>query len=122
MQAIKGRTVVDSPRHIANLELAYDDGAFYGRANANMMSRRYFTYSNDRSVDGRVVVDGKLGYRFASDNRWLNNFAIEGSVSNLFDRRYVATLGSNGFGFSGDNQTLLSASPRQFFVTLRKDY
>ena len=122
VQAIKGRTVVDSPRHIANLELAYDDGAFYGRANANMMSRRYFTYSNDRSVDGRVVVDGKLGYRFASDNRWLNNFALEGSVSNLFDRRYVATLGSNGFGFSGDNQTLLSASPRQFFVTLRKDY
>ena len=122
VQAIRGRTVVDSPRSIANLEVAYDDGAFYGRANANALSRRYFTYSNDRSVGGRVVVDGKLGYRFTSDNRWLNGFAIEGAVSNLFDRRYVATIGSNGFGFAGDNQTLLPAAPRQFFVTLRKDY
>jgi len=122
VQAIKGRTVVDSPKHIGNLELAYDDGGFYGRANANMMSRRFFTYSNDRSVDGRVIVDGKIGYRFTSDSRWLNNFAIEASVVNFFNNRYVATIGSNGFGFAGDNQTLLPASPRQFFVTLRKDY
>jgi iron complex outermembrane receptor protein len=122
VQAIRGKTVVDSPRSIANLELAYDDGAFYGRANANAMSGRFFTFSNDREVSGRVVVDGKLGYRFTSDNRWLNNLAIEGTVTNLFDRRYVATIGSNGFGFSGDNQTLLPAAPRQFFVTLRKDF
>ena len=122
VQAIRGKTVVDSPRSIGNLELAYDDGAFYGRANANAMSRRYFTYSNDRSVGGRVVVDGKIGYRIVSDNRWLNGLAVEGTVSNLFDRRYVATIGSNGFGFAGDNQTLLPASPRQFFITLRKDY
>lgn len=122
VQAIRGKTVVDSPKHIANLEMAYDDGNFYGRANANAMSRRFFTYSNDRSVGGRVIVDGKLGYRITSDNRWLNGLAIEGTVSNLFDRRYVATIGSNGFGFSGDNQTLLPAAPRQFFVTLRKDF
>jgi iron complex outermembrane receptor protein len=122
VQAIRGKTVVDSPRSIANLELAYDDGNFYGRANANAMSGRFFTYSNDRSVSGRVVVDGKIGYRVTSDNRWLNGLAVEGTVSNLFDRRYVATIGSNGFGFAGDNQTLLPAAPRQFFVTLRKDF
>lgn len=122
VQAIRGKTVVDSPRSIANLELAYDDGNFYGRANANAMSGRFFTYSNDRSVSGRVVVDGKIGYRVTSENRWLNGLAVEGTVSNLFDRRYVATIGSNGFGFAGDNQTLLPAAPRQFFVTLRKDF
>ena len=122
VQAIRGKTVVDSPRSIANLELAYDDGNFYGRANANAMSGRFFTYSNDRSVGGRVVADGKIGYRITSYNRWLNGLALEGTVSNLFDRRYVATIGSNGFGFAGDNQTLLPAAPRQFFVTLRKDF
>lgn len=122
VQAIRGRTVVDSPRHIANLEITYDDGNFYGRANANAMSKRFFTFSNDQSVGGRVIVDGKIGYRFTSDNRWLNNFAIEGTVTNFLNRRYVATIGSNGFGFAGDNQTLLPAAPRQFFVTLRKDY
>lgn len=122
VQAIRGKTVVDSPSSIGNLELAYDNGSFYGRANANAMLRRFFSYSNDQSVGGRVVVDGKIGYRLQSDNRMLDNLAIEASVSNLFDRRYVATIGSNGFRFAGDNQTLLPAAPRQFFVTLRKDF
>ncbi|WP_313669890.1 TonB-dependent receptor, partial [Sandarakinorhabdus sp.] len=122
VQAIRGRTVVDSPRHIGDLEIAYDDGNFYSRANANAMSKRFFTFSNDQSVGGRVVVDGKIGYRITSDNRWLNGLAIEGTVTNLLDKRYIATIGSNGFGFAGDNQTLLPAPPRQFFVTLRKDF
>ncbi|MEI6486721.1 MAG: TonB-dependent receptor [Sphingomonadales bacterium] len=122
IQAIKGKTVPDAPSSIANLELAYDNGGFYARGNANAMSKRYFTYSNDRFVDGRVLVDAKIGYRFRSDNRWLNGLAIEASATNLFDKGYVATIGSNGFGFAGDNQTLLTGAPRQFFATVRKDF
>jgi iron complex outermembrane recepter protein len=122
VQATKGRTVVDSPESIANLELAYDDGQFYARGNANYTSERFFTYSNDRSVEGRVLVDGLIGFRLQSDNRFLDGLAIEGTVTNLFDEEYVGTIGSNGFGFSGDNQTLLAGAPRQFFVTLRKDF
>jgi iron complex outermembrane receptor protein len=57
LQAIDGKTVVDSPESIANLEAAYDDGMFYARANANYTSERFFTFSNDRSVEGRVLVD-----------------------------------------------------------------
>jgi len=122
VQAIKGKTVVDSPESIANLEMAYDDGMFYARANANYTSERFFTYSNDRSVDGRVLVDALIGVRLKSDNRFLNGLALEGTVTNLFDEDYVGTIGSNGFGFSGDNQTLLAGAPQQFFVTLRKDF
>ena len=122
VQAIRGKTVVDSPESIANLELAYDDGMFYARANANYTSERFFTYSNDRSVDGRVLVDALIGVRLNSDNRFIDGLAIEGTVTNLFDEEYVGTIGSNGFGFSGDNQTLLAGAPQQFFVTLRKDF
>lgn len=122
IQAIKGRTVVDSPESIANLELAYDDGMFYARGNANYTSQRFFTFSNDQSVDGRVLVDALIGVRLQSDNRWLDGLALEGTVTNLFDERYVSTIGSNGFGFSGDNQTLLPGAPQQFFVTLRKEF
>jgi iron complex outermembrane receptor protein len=122
VQAIEGRTVVDSPESIANLELAYDNGQFYARANANYTSERFFTFSNDRSVDGRVLVDGLIGFRLQSDNRFLDGLAIEGTVTNLFDTRYVSTIGSNGFGFAGDNQTLLPGAPQQFFVTLRKGF
>jgi iron complex outermembrane receptor protein len=122
VQAIKGRTVVDSPESIANLELAYDDGQFYARGNANYTSQRFFTFSNDQSVDGRVLVDALIGFRLQSDNRFLDGLAIEGTVTNLFDEEYVGTIGSNGFGFAGDNQTLLAGAPQQFFVTLRKDF
>jgi len=122
VQAIKGKTVVDSPKNIANLEAAYDDGTFYARANGNYTSRRFFTYSNDRSVEGRVLVDALIGFRLNSDNRFLDGLAIEGTVTNLFDKEYVGTIGSNGFGFAGDNQTLLAGAPQQFFVTLRKGF
>lgn len=122
VQRIAGRTVVDSPRNIANLELSYDNGAFYARGNVNYTSERFFTFSNDRSVDGRALVDGLIGYRLRSDNRLLDRLAIEATVTNLFDEEFVGTIGSNGFGFSGDNQTLLAGAPRQFFVTLRKDF
>lgn len=122
VQRIKGRTVVDSPESIANLELAYDNGQFYARGNANYTSERFFTFSNDRSVDGRVLVDALIGFRLQSDNRFLNGLAIEGTVTNLFDEEFVGTIGSNGFGFAGDNQTLLAGAPQQLFVTLRKNF
>jgi iron complex outermembrane recepter protein len=122
VQAIDGKTVVDSPESIANLELAYDNGQFYARGNANYTSQRFFTFSNDQSVDGRVLVDALIGFRLQSDNRFINGLAIEGTVTNLFDEEFVGTIGSNGFGFAGDNQTLLAGAPQQFFVTLRKDF
>ena len=121
-QAIAGKTVVDSPRHIANLAVVYDDTRFFARGNLNYQSKRYFTYSNDQSVPDRVLVDATIGYRLAGMGNFLDGFAIEGSVTNLFDKKYVATIGSNGYGFSGDGQTLLAGAPRQFFVTVRKDF
>ena len=121
-QAIDGKTVVDSPKHIGNVELALALDGFYASANGNFMSKRFFTYSNDKSVPGRAIFDAKVGYRFASLGSLMNGIAIEGSVTNLTDKRYVATVGSNGYGFAGDNQTLLAAAPRQWFVTARKDF
>jgi iron complex outermembrane receptor protein len=122
VQAIEGRTVVDSPESIANLELAYDNGSFYVRGNGNYTSERFFTFSNDRSVDGRVLVDALIGYRLQSDNRFLDGLALEVTATNLLDEKFIGTIGSNGFGFSDDNQTLLAGAPQQFFVTLRKDF
>ena len=119
--ATKGKTVVDSPKHMVKGEIVYDDGHILGRVGANYMSRRYFTYTNDQSVPGRAIVDATIGYRFGKAGP-LANFAIEGSVTNLTDKKFVATIGSNGYAASGDNQTLLAGAPRQFFVTLRRGF
>ena len=112
-----GKTVVDSPEHLAHLELAHDDDTRFLRVSTNYMSHRYFTYANDKSVDGRAVVDLAMGYRFDLGMR--KPLEVQFNVTNLFDLNYVSTIGSNGFGNSGDNQTLLAGAPRQLFVSVR---
>lgn len=115
-----GKTVVDSPRHLAHGELAYDDGNLFGRIAVNAMSKRFFTYTNDQSVPGRTLVDLALGYRLGEGDK--HPFEVQLNVTNLFDLRYVSTIGSNGFGNSGDNQTLLAGAPRQVFVTVKTGF
>jgi iron complex outermembrane receptor protein len=117
----KGKTVPDNPEHMIKGEAVYNDGQFLARVGADYMSKRYFTYLNDQSVKGRVLVDATIGYTIRGEG-FLDGLGIEGSVTNLTDIDYVGTIGSNGFGVSGDNQTLLAGAPRQFFVTLRKGF
>jgi iron complex outermembrane receptor protein len=49
-------------------------------------------------------------------------FEIQGNATNLFDKKYISTIGSNGFGYSGDNQTLLAGAPAQYFVTIKAGF
>ncbi len=117
LAATKGKTVVDSPKHLLRGELSYDNDRFFGRVGVNYMSKRFFTYENDQSVPARALVDAALGYKFDIGAR--NPVEIQLNAVNLLDKKYVATIGSNGFGNRGDNQTLLAGSPQQFFVTLK---
>lgn len=114
------KQVVDTPKHLVKGEVTYDGELFFGRVGANYMSRRYFTYENDQFVDGRVLVDASIGVRVRLDGD--RGFEVQGNATNLFDEKYVATIGSNGFGNRGDNQTLLAGAPQQFFVTLKTGF
>lgn len=119
--ATKGKMAVDNPEHMIKGEIVFEQSGFTARAGADYMSKRYFTYLNDQSVPGRVLVDASIGYRFDGDGP-LHGVSIEGSVTNLTDKRYVSVVGSNGFTAAGDNQTLLAGAPRQFFVSLKKGF
>ncbi|MFT3978422.1 MAG: TonB-dependent receptor [Sphingomonas bacterium] len=123
--AVKGKQVVNTPRHMANADLSYDDGAIIARVGANYQSRRYYTFTNDAGVDGRVLVDLTLGYRFHDAGGLLDGLEIQGNVTNLFDKKYVGTLGQNGYAFNDPKGTLASmliGAPRQAFITLRKRF
>jgi len=116
LAATMGKTVVDAPKHLLKGELTWDYRGFSARVGANYLSKRYFTYTNDQSVGGRVVADATLAYKFDLGGHSLE---LQGNVTNLFDKKYVSTIGTNGFGNSGDNQTLMVGAPQQFFVTLK---
>ena len=126
---IAGKTVVESPKHMARAEISYDNGKFFGRAGVNYMSKRYFTYTNNLTgnvltgvgdglgyVPGRAIVDATLGYRIT------DRIEIQLNASNLFDKDYVGAINSNGNGNQGDNQTLLVAAPRQVFATIKAGF
>jgi len=118
--ATRGKRVTDTPEHIAKGEIGYDDGTFFGRLGANYMSRRFFTYENDKGVAGRTLVDASIGYRFGLDIA--RKMEIQLNATNLLDEQYVATINSTGFANRGDRQTLLAGAPRQVFLTLRTGF
>ncbi|MBK8630848.1 MAG: TonB-dependent receptor [Sphingomonadales bacterium] len=125
LAATKGKTVVDTPKHLLRGELAYDSDSLFGKIGVNYMSKRYFTYTNallvasdgKGNVGSRALVDATLGYRFDLGLR--SPVEIQLNATNLLDKKYVSTIGSNGFGNIGDNQTFLTGAPQQFFLTLK---
>lgn len=113
LAATEDKTVVDTPEHLARGEISFDNGALFARAAFNYMSERFFTYTNDQSVEERAIVDAAIGYRFT------DSIEVQLNATNLLDKRYIATVGSGGYGNSGDRQTLLVGAPQQFFATVR---
>ncbi|MDP3783610.1 MAG: TonB-dependent receptor [Sphingopyxis sp.] len=114
--ATAGKTVVNSPRHLAKGEITWDTGSFFARVGANYTSKRYYSFENDAEVGGFVIVDASIGYRFNE------RISVQANATNLFDRDYVSTIGTNGFANRGDSQTLLAGAPQQFFVTVKAGF
>ncbi|MGA7673442.1 MAG: TonB-dependent receptor [Rhizomicrobium sp.] len=120
----KDKTTVDAPKHMLKGQLGYDDGSIFGQLDGSYMSKRFYTYINDASVPSQTVFDLSLGYRFHG-NDLVDGLELQGNVTNLLDAKYISTIGTNGFVNSdpgGDFQTLMVGSPREFFITARKQF
>lgn len=118
--ATKDKFVVNAPEHLAKGEIAYDDKTFIGRFAGSYTSKRFYSYTNDVSVPGFVVFDATLGYRVHTGS--LKGLTFEVTASNIFDKKYVSTVGSNALGNSGDSQALLAGAPQQFFGTIKAEF
>jgi iron complex outermembrane receptor protein len=120
-QRIAGKTTVDTPKHLLNAQVSYNQDGWFGTLGAHYTSKRFFTYTNDQSVPAYTTMDLAAGYRFPGEGL-TKGLEVQVNVTNLLDKKYVSTIGSNGFGYSGDSQTLLAAAPRQVFVSVRKQF
>jgi iron complex outermembrane receptor protein len=100
--------------------LGYDNGTLFGNLGLDYMSKRYYTYLNDGSVPERTLFNLSGGMRTKAVGG-LSEATVQFGISNLFDKKYISTIGSNGFQNSdttGTAQTLLVGAPRQLFVTI----
>ncbi|OFJ50115.1 TonB-dependent receptor [Janthinobacterium lividum] len=118
--AISGKQVVDAPRTMFDTELTYDNATWFTRLGAKHTGKRYYTYMNDGAVPAFWVGTLSAGYKLQAIGMF-KEISLQLNVSNLFDKRYFSTVGSNGFSNSdptGTNQTLLTGAPRQAFLTI----
>lgn len=121
---VKGKTVPDAPEFLFKSELAYDNGQFFVRADANYVDSRYYTFLNQGKVPDYTVLNGSIGYRFAK-LAFVEELTLQGSVTNATDELYISTVGSNGFvnaDPNGTSQTLLRGAPRQYFISLKAKF
>ncbi|NTV09833.1 MAG: TonB-dependent receptor [Zoogloea sp.] len=117
---VSGKEVVDAPKFMLKSELGYDNGVLFGRIGAVHLSKRYYTYTNDNWVDGYTLWNLGAGYRLGN-MAFVRDLAVQLNVTNLFNKEYISTIGSNGFTNSdpsGTAQTLLTGAPRAVFVTV----
>ncbi|MDO8177488.1 MAG: TonB-dependent receptor [Undibacterium sp.] len=118
--AIAGKQVVDSPKLMFKTELSYEKSEWFTRLGGKFTDKRFYTYSNDASVPAYWIMSLSAGYKKKSFIG-LKDFSVQVNVENLLDKQYFSTIGSNGFTTSdptGTFQSLLTAAPRQMFVTI----
>lgn len=118
--AASGKDVVDAPRVMFDTELAYENADWFTRLGAKYTDKRYYTYLNDGSVPAYTVATLTSGYKLKSVGSF-KDLTLQLTVSNLTDKKYLSTIGSNGFTTSdptGTFATMLTGAPRQFFLTL----
>ena len=116
--ATAGRTVVDTPQLLYKGELAYRRGPWHLHLQADYLSSRFYTYTNDQSVPGRWLFNLGGGLSLGRIGP-LADASLQFNVLNVFDKKYVSTVGTGGFTASGDFQTLQVGPPRQVFVSVQ---
>ncbi|WP_297509805.1 TonB-dependent receptor [uncultured Caulobacter sp.] len=121
----KGKTVVNTPKNIFKGEISFDQNGFFGKLGVAYTGERYYTYENIGGLaPSTTVADLTLGYRFAEEG-WGKGLEVQINVTNLTNKDYISTIGSGGFVNSdptGDAQTVLTAPPRQVFLSVKKRF
>jgi iron complex outermembrane receptor protein len=118
---VGGKQVTDAPELLVKTELAWDTGSFFARVDGSYVDERFYTYLNQGSAKAYTLLNASAGYRFTG-LAVVEELVVQAAVTNLADKNYISTIGSNGFVNAdpgGTAQTLLRGAPRQLFVTLK---
>ena len=119
--SIKGKIMVDTPEGLYKTALDYHKSGAFAHIGADYMSKRYFTYTNDGSVDGRFLTEIGAGYK-REEMGAFKELKAQFNVYNLLDEKYYGPIGTNGFvgsdPLSVADNTLQVGSPRALMGTL----
>ncbi len=115
-----GKVVVDAPEFLYKNELSYNRNNFEAHIDSDFMGKRYFTYTDDNSVDGRFLANFGASYH-RDEIGPIDQLKLQFNVYNLAGAQYYSTIGTNGFVASDptsvNNNTLQVGAPRAFTGT-----
>ena len=117
---VSGKTVVDTPKNMFDTEIGYENSIWFAKLGAKYTGKRYYTYTNDASVSSYWLGNLSAGYKLPSGGM-VKDLSLQLNVTNLFDKQYFSTIGSNGFQATdptGSFATLQAGAPRQFIVSI----
>lgn len=115
-----GKQVVDAPKVMFNTDIGYENNGWFGNLGGKYTGERYYTYLNNGKVDSYFVMNAAAGYKQVN-MAGLKEFSAQVAITNLLDKKYFSTIGSNGFVASDANgafATMQEGAPRQLFLTL----
>lgn len=118
--ATAGKDVVGIPAWMFSSSASYQFGKLRVDLDGKYLGKRYITYLNDSQVPSYWLFNAGARYDFGRIGG-LAEVALALNISNLTDKRYFASTGTNGYVVSdpqGYNQTLMAGSPRQYFLSL----
>jgi iron complex outermembrane receptor protein len=122
--ATDGKYVVGIPSWMFTSDLSYTYGGWSASIDGKYTGRRYITYLNDSQVPSYWLFDAGVNYSFGQVSV-LKDLSLGLNVTNLFDKHYYATTGTNGYVASdpqGWNQTLMAGAPRQVFFNINAKF
>ena len=117
---IAGRQTTNTPKQMFSTSLNWERGPLELNVGANYTGKRYYTYSNDAGVPAFWLANAGGSWNFGNVGA-MQELKLALHVTNLTDKRYFSTLGSNGFVVSdpnGTHATLLTGAPRQMMFTV----
>jgi len=118
--ATAGKYVVGIPTWMFTSDLSYTYGAWSANIDGKYTGRRYITYLNDSAVPAYWLFSAGVNYDLGAVSI-LKDLSLGLNVTNLANKHYFATTGTNGYVVSdpnGYNQTLQAGAPRQFFFNI----
>ncbi|MGK2911852.1 MAG: TonB-dependent receptor [Sphingobium sp.] len=113
-----GKTMVRSPKWIANGGVNFDSGPVYASATVKATSSQFSTFMNNQKMPGYQTLDIALGYRFRSGGL-LSKPTLSLNLNNLSSGKYLsAVAGVQGTAVAtrGINGTLIPAATPTYYV------
>lgn len=124
---IKGKQMLAYPALMYKTSLSYEYKGASAHLDVNYYGKRYFSYMNDTSIAPYWMANLGAKYRFGNLSV-LKNVTLAFEVYNLFNQKYIAMMGENGFpiggqsGDGGDYQSLERGAVREYFGTISAEY